>query len=550
YLPGYATGDYVAFRSSTNGHRANESYANERFKRTEFFTLAVLFPSPQSNRFFFFLRCRCEIPECDSPNPAEQTYETPWLRYTTPFKEDGRLPKKCLRYAALSGPVASSSNGTRCAPGEFDVNATEACYGRWVFEDPETTVGTEFGLMCEDNKWKLSMVGSINNFGQFIGIPISGVIADKFGRRFTMIFCAVGSAILCILQSFSFNFYMFLTFELLSSIVSSGIYAVTFILAMELFLPEKRVLYYSILECFLPVGAIMVALIASWVKDWRLLLRLSNVPGLLFLTYFWLTEESMRWLETQGKHDRVINALNKIAIVNKKPMPNLPPVVPQTQVTKEKESESNVSIMKDMIRSPTIFWRMIRCSYVWIAATLVYYGLTIGATDIAGDKYLNFSLASFVEIPACLLNWAIMEGMSRKNSLCCVLVLSGVTCFLYILLPASLAMVKLSVFMVSKLAIAVAFSIVYMLTTEIFPTQMRATMVSMCSMLGRIGSMLAPQTTLLGEYFGEYMPMTLFGVAALLAAALTMTLPESKNIKLPDTIDEAERIGNEDKLEV
>jgi OCT family organic cation transporter-like MFS transporter 4/5 len=56
---------------------------------------------------------------------------------------------------------------------------------------------------------------------------------------------------------------------------------------MELFLPEKRVLYYSILECFLPVGAIMVALIASWVKDWRLLLRLSNVPGLLFLTYFW-----------------------------------------------------------------------------------------------------------------------------------------------------------------------------------------------------------------------------------------------------------------------
>lgn len=37
----------------------------------------------------------------------------------------------------------------------------------------------QFGLMCEDNKWRLSMVGSINNFGQFIGIPISGVMADK-----------------------------------------------------------------------------------------------------------------------------------------------------------------------------------------------------------------------------------------------------------------------------------------------------------------------------------------------------------------------------------
>jgi len=37
----------------------------------------------------------------------------------------------------------------------------------------------QFGLLCEDNRWKLSMVGTINNIGQFIGMPISGVIADK-----------------------------------------------------------------------------------------------------------------------------------------------------------------------------------------------------------------------------------------------------------------------------------------------------------------------------------------------------------------------------------
>jgi len=39
------------------------------------------------------------------------------------------------------------------------------------------------------------------------------------------------------------------------------------------------------------------------------------------------------------------------------------------------------------------------------------------------------------------------------------------------------------------------------------------------------------------------MTMLLFGVAAFVAAAITVTLPESKNIKLPDTIDEAEHIG-------
>lgn len=43
--------------------------------------------------------------------------------------------------------------------------------------------------------------------------------------------------------------------------------------------------------------------------------------------------------------------------------------------------------------------------------------------------------------------------------------------------------------------------------------------------------------------------MLVFGVTALSAAAITMSLPESKNIKLPDTIDEAEQIGISNPLQ-
>lgn len=49
-------------------------------------------------------------------------------------------------------------------------------------------------------------------------------------------------------------------------------------------------------------------------------------------------------------------------------------------------------------------------------------------------------------------------------------------------------------------------------------------------------------------YFGEYVTMLVFGAAALSAAAITMTLPESKDIKLPNTIDQAEKIGNADQI--
>jgi len=82
---------------------------------------------------------RCVIPDCDAPDPAGRVYEPDWLRFTTPYKEDTGLPRKCQRYAARTSP----GNRTRCAPQGFDGNAMIPCDGHWVFEDPENTVGTE-----------------------------------------------------------------------------------------------------------------------------------------------------------------------------------------------------------------------------------------------------------------------------------------------------------------------------------------------------------------------------------------------------------------------
>lgn len=84
---------------------------------------------------------RCEIPDCDSPDPAARTYQPDWLRFTTPYRDDTGLPKKCERYVSVG-------NGSRCELDKFaddddGGNATERCGGPWVFEDAENTVGTE-----------------------------------------------------------------------------------------------------------------------------------------------------------------------------------------------------------------------------------------------------------------------------------------------------------------------------------------------------------------------------------------------------------------------
>lgn len=51
--------------------------------------------------------------------------------------------------------------------------------------------------------------------------------------------------------------------------------------------------------------------------------------------------------------------------------------------------------------------------------------------------------------------------------------------------------------MSGKGCITMAFAAVYVYTAEMFPTTARHFLLSICSMTGRIGSILAPQTRLL-----------------------------------------------------
>lgn len=52
-------------------------------------------------------------------------------------------------------------------------------------------------------------------------------------------------------------------------------------------------------------------------------------------------------------------------------------------------------------------------------------------------------------------------------------------------------------FFVGKLSITFAFNSLYVYTAEVFPTRTRSSALAACSLIGRLGSVLAPQTPLL-----------------------------------------------------
>ncbi|RVE47697.1 hypothetical protein evm_007686 [Chilo suppressalis] len=103
---------------------------------------------------------------------------------------------------------------------------------------------------------------------------------------------------------------------------------------------------------------------------------------------------------------------------------------------------------------------------------------------------------------------------------------------------------SISFYMAGKLMSSFYFNITYMFTSELFPTYTRNSMHALCSSLGRIGSMLAPQTPLLMHYWSG-LPPIVFGGASLVAGLVTFLVPDTAENSLPNTVKEAEALGND-----
>ncbi|XP_054013937.1 organic cation transporter protein-like isoform X1 [Hylaeus anthracinus] len=491
------------------------------------FTLAYVFTAGG-------VKYRCLVSECE--DPANTTFDTPWAVDSVP---DISEMSKCIRYVVKnhSGECTNLSFG----------NETRQC-DSWVYDPTENTILSEWGLTCDANRWKLTLVGTINNVGQFVGLIFAGYVSDRYGRRTILTLTTFLSGISGLVHSFSVNYWMFLAFEFIDATVAAGIYSAGFILGMEMVGVKGRVLASTIICCMFAVGEMLLGLIAMWMRSWRLVLRMVYGPALLAILMPFLIPESVRWLLANGKHEQVEVIYRKMARINGlqvseesiKKFKELNAI--KTDKAEELAGEKKSPILQ-VLSSSVMMTRLMACSFCWLTNTFVYYGLSLNSVAFAGDKYANFILVAIVEIPAYFLTWFMTDYVGRKITLSSTFLLSGAFCLAIQFVPTgSWTFLPLILYMGGKWCITMSFSTVYIYTAELFPTNMRHSLLGICSMTGRMGSILSPQTPLLAQIMPE-LPLILFGCMGLSAGLLSLIFPETLGTKLPDTVCEAENIG-------
>lgn len=128
------------------------------------------------------------MPECE--HPGNTMFDPPWINVSAPTI-NGKFAD-CTRY------VVRDNHSDTCSKTSF-TNGTREC-DSWVYDPYDHTILDEvifwiknqrifsiihsfpypqWGFTCDVNRWKLTLVGTIQSSGQFIGLIFAGYISDR-----------------------------------------------------------------------------------------------------------------------------------------------------------------------------------------------------------------------------------------------------------------------------------------------------------------------------------------------------------------------------------
>ncbi|XP_078685954.1 organic cation transporter protein-like isoform X1 [Branchiostoma floridae x Branchiostoma belcheri] len=425
-----------------------------------------------------------------------------------------------------------------------------SCNHGWEYDQSiyHSTVVTDYDLVC-GRHWLKVLGQSIFMVGVSAGGLISGTTSDRFGRRPTVLACILLQLSSGLAAAFTKDFIAFVVLRLLAGGAANGLFYVGLTLAIEVIGSSKRNAVGMTISLSWAVGTVVLGGLAYFLRDWwslQLALALLSAP---LLSYWWLLPESPRWLLSNNRTEEARVNIQKAAKFNKVTIPD--DVYDKLTIPKDKEpgKKSKKYSLIDLFRGPRLRMSTITMSSVWFATVAVYYALIIGSADLAGDPYLNFVLGALLEIGLSLVGLVAMEKWGRRPVVGGYLFLSGAACLAVAATPTAMQEVIRYLSLVGRCSIGVAFTTLTVYTPEVFPTVVRTMGVGVANMSSRVGGILSPFVSLLADVWPP-LPMLTFGVLSTLGGAGVFSLPETFGIPLPDTLEDAENLGREQKTKV
>uniref|UniRef100_A0A8C7P2V3 Major facilitator superfamily (MFS) profile domain-containing protein n=1 Tax=Oncorhynchus mykiss TaxID=8022 RepID=A0A8C7P2V3_ONCMY len=419
------------------------------------------------------------------------------------------------------------------------LNFSEGCLDGWEFskEQYRSTIVTEWDLVC-DNAWKTPFTVTIFFFGVLSGSFLSGIISDRYGRRFIFFATLALQTVFSILQAAANSWELFCALYFIVGMGQIANYCAAFILGSELLIRNVRINFASlgVSMCY-AIGYTALPMFAWFIRSWRILLIALSIPGFLYIPLWWYIPESPRWLLSQG---RVKEAEDIIRAAARKNGITPPDVIfkPEDceQLMENKESQRLYTWL-DLIKTTNIRNITLISIIIWIVISMTYYGMSLNTPNMDGDPYFNCLVAASSEFLGYGSIWLFIRYTPRRFTLPFTMILSGTLLLIIKFIPQDMHALSLTLVMIGKTGVTGAFGFLYLYGTELFPTVVRNMALGATSMASRVGSTVSPYIAYMGTY-NKILPYILMGGTTVIAGVLSLLLPETKGEQLPEFINQ------------
>lgn len=376
-----------------------------------------------------------------------------------------------------------------------------------------------------DGLW-LGLLGASSLIGVFIGGIAFGYLTDIIGRRLMYMIDLSLIVVLSLLQFLVTNVEQLFILRLLIGVVVGADYPISTALVVE-FVPRRwRARLVGGLNAVWFVGATVASFVGFALlhteNGWRWMLASAALPAVLVMIGRVTIPESPRWLLSKGRHEEARDVLRKI-LGQQATLADLPEV--------EEKTDIRILLHPGYLKRIAfvgIFWT---CTVVTLFAIYAFGPqiLQLLHLESGHSSVLGYGMINVFFLVGNIIALLVIDRMGRRPVL------------IWGFLISALGLAYLGVFPESSVAmVGVAFAVYaifnggpsvleWIYPNELFPTEIRATAVGICTGISRIGAAIGTWATPFAlEKFGIGPTMLIAAVIALIGAIAGMLMaPET-----------------------
>ncbi|MEM4188262.1 MAG: MFS transporter [Candidatus Hadarchaeum sp.] len=367
---------------------------------------------------------------------------------------------------------------------------------------------------------------SAGYLGMFVGALGCGILADRIGRKKTLLFTITTMSVFTALNSLAPDPATMALLRFLAGVGLGGALPQPGVYISEYIPARYRGRFLGLVETAWVYGALLSLIFPFFLFPtfgWRATFLVALIPLCLIPIVVLFAPESLRYLQLKGKTDQAASLLKKHRIVPSDFSGKLVAVVPKKY--------SLGAALKELW-SPTYRRRTALLWIVWAVLVYTYHGIFVWLPTFYASPPLNFTvvksiqwvlIVTLAQVPGYYSAALLLDRAGRKPIALVYLALAGLGSILLssAIEPTSILLwsVVISFFNLG------AWSALYAYTPELYPTSIRGTGAGAAASIGRIAGVIAPTATpLLYAYGGLAAAFAVFSLMHFLGAVAVAVL--------------------------